>query len=237
MFFKKFCMTACCSVLLAGSVTLGLESANATALENSYKDQYLNELGISENSDSYKLLIAIDKMPAELVEQEAGMIAEWISNESGIEVIAQGDNLLFPTLMNEVPQIANETEIPLVTTFASWTDIANCAGAIGLAIFANALPIAKLAKIKDIFKALGGATRAVEMIYTNYKYYRSKNKTMKTSLDNAITDIVNKNSLGKEAKQLLLEFFGINSVIGGCSNVFSYELKVDKNDLNSKMFV
>ncbi|WP_217581938.1 hypothetical protein [Lysinibacillus sp. GbtcB16] len=55
-------------------------------------------------------------MPAELVEQEAGMIAEWISNESGIEVIAQGDNLLFPTLMNEVPQIANETEIPLVTT-------------------------------------------------------------------------------------------------------------------------
>ncbi|XRD25010.1 hypothetical protein AABM34_23810 [Lysinibacillus fusiformis] len=103
MFFKKFCMTACCSVLLAGSVTLGLESANATALENSYEDQYLNELGISENSDSYKLLIAIDKMPAELVEQEAGMIAEWISNESGIEVIAQGDNLLFPTLMNEVP--------------------------------------------------------------------------------------------------------------------------------------
>lgn len=101
-------------------------------------------------------------------------------------------------------------------------------------IFANALPIAKLAKIKDIFKALGGATRAVEMIYTNY---RSKNKTMKTSLDNAITDIGNKNSLGKEAKQLLLEFFGINSVIGGCSNVFSYELKVDKNDLNSKMFV
>ncbi len=57
-------MTACCSVLLAGSVTLGLESANATALENSYEDQYLNELGISENSDSYKLLIAIDKMPA-----------------------------------------------------------------------------------------------------------------------------------------------------------------------------
>ncbi|WP_249651027.1 hypothetical protein, partial [Lysinibacillus sp. D4A3_S15] len=69
--------------------------------------------------------------------------------------------------------------------------------------------------IKDIVNQKGGATRAVEMIYTNYKYYRSKNKTMKTSLDNAITDIVNKNSLGKEAKQLLLEFFGINSVIGG----------------------
>lgn len=65
------------------------------------------------------MLIAIDKIPSDLVEQEAGMIAEGISNESGIEVIAQGDDLLFPTLMNEVPQIANETGLFIFQLYCS----------------------------------------------------------------------------------------------------------------------
>lgn len=240
MFIKKFWITVCCSILLAGSITLGLDSAQATTIENGYneqEDQYLEGLDFPIDGDYYKILIAIEQLPSELEEQGAEKIAHWISEASGVEVLAEGDYLVFPTLQNEESELLNDSDMPSVVTFASWTDYASCIGAIGLAAAANALPITKITKLKKIFSSLGGVTNSIKMIYTNYKYYRSKKFTIKNSLDKAITDIVNKNKLGSEAKQILLDFFGISSVIGSCGDLFSYELKEDKIEyLGTKKF-
>lgn len=104
---------------------------------------------------------------------------------------------------------------------ASIPQVAACVGAVGVAILSTAIPITKITKLKTIFNTLGGVTRSIDMIHTNYKHYRKTKKlSVKASLDNAIEDIVNKNKLGTEAKALLLDFFNLNLVAGSCAPLF-----------------
>lgn len=215
---------ACCFGLLVSTFSLNLTSVSAEqinpssseqTLADTYFEEYLEETVFNEENDYYKILLAIEALPAGIEKQGAEKIAQWLSKKSGIEVIAEGDYLSFPTLQNP----SNEE----ISTYSSLTDWATCLGAAGMAALSNALPIAKVTKIKSTFKALGGVTTAVKQIYTNFKYYRGKNYSVKTSLDNAITDIVNKEKLGTDARQALLEFFGVSAVYGACGDLFSYK--------------
>ena len=229
--FKKVSLLACCSGLLAGTLSFNLTSVSAETInsnnveqemEDKYLEGYLEESVFNLESDSYKILLGIEALPPGIEKQGAKKIAQWLSNKTGVEVIAEGEYLTFPTIENEEIPYENEG----ISTFSVF-DWANCIGVAGMAALTNALPITKIVKIKSTFKALGGVTTAISQIHTNFKYHRSKGRSVKNSLDRAIDDIVDKNKLGADAKQALLEFFGVSAVIGACGNLFTYEFNED----------
>lgn len=233
--FKKVSLLTCCSGLIAGTLSFNLTSVSAETInsndvndvEQEMEDTYLEGFLLEESvfnteNDAYKILLGIEALPPGIEKQGAKKIAQWLSNKTGVEVIAEGEYLTFPTIENEEILYENAG----ISTFSviGW---ANCIGVAGMAAFSNALPIAKVLKIKSTFKALGGVTQAVSDIHTNFKYHRSKGRSVKNSLDRAISDIVNKKKLGTDAKQALLEFFGVSAVIGACGSLFTYEFNED----------
>ncbi|MGE7624367.1 hypothetical protein ACQKMD_15325 [Viridibacillus sp. NPDC096237] len=220
---KKFVLIGCCSMLLLGTFALSETSASAEIINENYSayqyDQTLNELGLNKESDSYKLLLAVDKLPSDIEEQGAEKIAKWLSNETGINIIAENDNLVFPDYQEKAAGIENDSLVS-IRSYSAY-QIAACVGAVGVAVLSTAIPITKITKLKSIFKALGGVTDSISMIHMNYKYYRIEKKlSVNKSLDKAINDIVNKNKLGADAKNLLLDFFNLSLVAGSCGPLF-----------------
>ncbi|WP_432702771.1 hypothetical protein [Lysinibacillus sphaericus] len=240
MKFKKVALMVCCLGLLVSMFSFDLTNVHAVQMDSNsdksgtmdpYLEEYLNDFVFNEDTDFYKILAAIELLPSDIEELSADEMAEWLFLESNVEVYAEGDSLVFPTFKNkEIPIKLSSRKSR--TTFASWTDYAGCIGAVGLAALQNALPITKVLKIRSTLQALGGATRAIRAIHTNYKYYRSQKYSVQTSLNKAITDIVDRRKLGADTRQLLTELFSVGIVINSCKKLFSYEFDEKRLDRN-----
>lgn len=90
-----------------------------------------------------------------------------------------------------------------------------CVGAVGVAIVSNGLLFTKLLKVKKGLKALGGTTEAVKKIKKKYDHYRWNGFDRKKSLNKAVDDV--SDTLGKDVKDALLDFFNISNVIANCT--------------------
>ncbi|MET4563484.1 hypothetical protein ABIA69_004697 [Lysinibacillus parviboronicapiens] len=227
--FKKTFTTFCCSALLISGVTLSATSIQASELTNE-EEIYLNELGFNKESEVYKLLLAIEQLPPE--EQDAEEIAKWLSNESGLTITAEGEYLNFGLVSGDesVEQLdVSEVQNPyIVSRSYSFTEIAACVGALG-----GLVPVTKILKINKVLKSLGGAAKVMEQVLTNYKYYRkNKGYSQSKALNQALEDFSVGSKLSSGSKQLLLDFFNINVIIGSCGPLISYNN--DKQNLKNE---
>lgn len=212
--FKKTFTTFCCSALLVGGVTMSAISTQATGLTNE-EELYLNELGFNKDSDFYKLLHAIEQLPSE--KQSAEEVAEWLSNHSGLTITAEGEYLNFGSL----EQIGeSEVQIPNISAYSfSVIEIAACVGALG-----GLIPVTKILKVHKLLDTLGGATKVMQQVLTNYKYYRKdKGYSQTKALSQALEDFSVASKLSSASKQLFMDFFNISAIIGSCGPLFSYE--------------
>ncbi|MDM5234008.1 hypothetical protein [Lysinibacillus pakistanensis] len=207
--FKKLFTTFSCSALLIGGITMSATSAQAIELTNE-EEVYLNELGFNKDSEFYKLMHAIEQLPAE--KQSAEEVAEWLSNHSGLTITAEGEYLNFGSTFG-----GNEVQISAYSF--SFTDIAGCIGALG-----GLIPVTKILKVHKLLDTLGGATKVMQQVLTNYKYYRKdKNYSQKEALGQALEDFSVASKLSAGSKQLFMDFFSISAIIGACGSLFSYE--------------
>ncbi|GAA3351865.1 hypothetical protein [Deinococcus persicinus] len=222
-YFKKPMLIACCSTFLLGTSVLAVNPSTANAQDTSNSNLtnettlFSNEMSI--HNEVYNFFLALEKLPYDIEIQGAKKSAEWLSAESGVEILVdEYDNFIFPSIQKEMSLLIDNTsssETSLVLARASVGEVATCIGTAGLA----ALPFSKVTKLKTIFNALGGITRTVDMTYTNYKYHRALLNSVKNSLSKAIKDVVDKEKLASEANDLLKEIFGVTATVGACKPV------------------
>ena len=146
-----------------------------------------------------EILTAIENMPDEVIMQGEEAIKTYLENE-----------VSFPLGLEEGQGLSD-------VRMASIGSIAGCVGAVGTAIVVNFTP-AKILKIKSALKSVGGATKFVKAIKPYYKMSREDKLSKTASLKQAVR--LAAKDAGPDAREALLDLFGVSSVIGSCSAAF-----------------
>jgi len=201
---KKFIVFLMCGTLFFA--TFSMEAASATTTEET--DPYLELL--AENSDLIKFMEGLEVLPKGIEKQGAEKVAKWLTNKTGLEVVADGENLIIPSLatpgMVDVDPIDSDT----ITTMG----IGECIVAVGLMLATTGFPLSKLLKLKKTIELLGGVSKSVERIYNLYTKYRSWNYTKSGAWKRAVSEAGG--SLSGDAKLVFLEFFNLGNVYNNC---------------------
>lgn len=93
--------------------------------------------------------------------------------------------------------------------------IGACAWGITKALAANIFVFSKIAKLKTVVKAAGGARAVARTAINAYKVARYQKKLSRSQAIAAASEAVAVNG-GEQALSLLLEFFSIDGVVSGC---------------------
>lgn len=146
-----------------------------------------------------EILTAIENMPDEVIMQGEEAIKIYLENE-----------VSFTLDLDERQDLAGVRK----TSIGS---IAGCVGTVGTAIVINFTP-AKILKIKSALKSVGGATKFVKAIKPYYQMSREDKLSKTASLKQAVR--LAAKDAGPDAREALLDLFGVSSVIGSCSAAF-----------------
>lgn len=181
------------ALLLAFSMT-------SLSINKTYADEaYDGDLSL-QDEHLIELLTAIENMPDHVIEQGNHAIEHYLEKETDFD---------FNT--NEL----SNGEIAIQP--AGIGGIASCVGAVGTAVVVNFTP-AKIVKIKSALKAVGGATKFVKSLKPYYKMSREDKLSKTASLKQAVK--LAAGDAGPDAKEALLDLFGVSAVIGACAGVF-----------------
>ncbi|OJT66450.1 hypothetical protein [Bacillus licheniformis] len=212
--------------LLTVTILLGftlLDFANAKAQESevgkeqvfliSQEEKLDKELEayLSENSITY----AIENIPDSVLEDPESVV-EWFQKHAGkdYEFTTDGENLLIDSKTDnaifQMEMSQAQSSGSKFQTSGFWT----CIGAIGTALVTGVLPIAKITKIKNALKAVGGTHKFVKNLIAHYKFNRKKGWSRSKSYDEAFDRATAK--YGKKIKTELGALFGITAIYGAC---------------------
>jgi hypothetical protein len=177
------------------------------ALVGQDEDENL-EAYLSENSFIY----AIENIPDSILDNPEAIV-KWFQQHAGedYQFTTDGENLLIDTtsadtfLLMDMPYSDSEYQ-----TFG----IGACIGAIGAALVTGILPIAKITKIKNALKAVGGTSKFVNNLIAHYKFNRNKGWSRSRSYDDAFDRATA--AYGSQIKTELGALFGITAVYGAC---------------------
>lgn len=105
-FFKKYLPGVMSAVLLSSTVALTLpQEVAAKNNEGNISIENLNiaedaqiEALFSQNSDLYKFLEGLENLPIEIANQGPKEVTKWLTDQTGVTVLANGENLLVPSL-------------------------------------------------------------------------------------------------------------------------------------------
>lgn len=209
------------SILLAMTVLLGFTlfdfskalAASNTTNENNSLD-FVNE---DEELETYLMensfINAIENIPDNILEDPEAIV-EWFQQNAGqnYKFETDGENLIIDgkTENSLFMMKTSGTQNSKIQTFG----VATCVGAIGTALVTGILPIAKITKIKNALKAVGGTSRFVKNLMAHYKFNRNRGWSRSKSYDDAF-DRATK-AYGPEIKRELGALFGITAVYGAC---------------------
>lgn len=135
-------------------------------------------------------------------------------------VIQEGNNAIEAYLEKETDFDFNASKLPngeVAIQPASLGGIASCVGAVGTAIVVNFTP-AKILKVKSALKSVGGATKFVKALKPYYKMSREDGLSKTASIKQAVK--LAAGDAGPDAKEALLDLFGVSTVVGACSGAF-----------------
>jgi hypothetical protein len=180
-------------LLFSASISTSTFASEASVERTQTPNNSSSEEVIFENQEVIEgfeeLFLAIENMPDEIAySEDEEMIREWLISEMNL-------------LGN------NEGEFQ---TFG----VVGCTSAIGLAILTNAIPIAKISKVRDAIRAAGGARTFANSLITNYDLYRSAGYARNTAVNRAVRRAAS--DAGPETRRALLDFFNIGNVYSAC---------------------
>lgn len=125
------------------------------------------------------------------------------------------DSELQSALIAEKQKLPNE--VPVIAAFSAW----KCAKGIATAIAQNAVPIAKVLKIKKAIKVAGGTAKFANKLVQSYDYYsrirKPGSRVAKYSKTTAMKLALKKTARATpDAFDALYALLGIDSFINGC---------------------
>ncbi|QCS51298.1 hypothetical protein [Priestia flexa] len=151
----------------------------------------------------------IESVPDELVTEDKTVERlDWmIENTQDSELVA--------ALESEKQKLTNEE--PVFTSFSAW----GCAKGIGYAIAQNAVPIAKILKIKKAIKVAGGTAKFANKLVKSYDYYsrikKPGSRVAKYSKTTAMKLALKKTTRATpDAFDALYALLGIDTFIKNC---------------------
>ncbi|MEG7970004.1 MULTISPECIES: hypothetical protein [Bacillus cereus group] len=150
------------------------------------------------------LLELVEKMPDAVANSGIDSGVEWLNENKGSEFagytfIADGYNLT---------TVADNLNGSL--RGVSW----DCISSAGKAIAVNALPWAKILKVKQAAKLMGGINSMTKTIVTAYKHQRNLGYGRGNAIKRAVS--VSTRALPGETQKAVLEFFELGDVIKNC---------------------
>lgn len=215
---NKYLPGAISAIMLVSTIGLSLpqkalaEDVNVVENENIIQDNQIEKL-FTQNSDFYKFLEGLEKLPKGIANKEPQDIAKWLTNQTGVEVIADGENLLVPSLAKLGSDLNSDFTLNNggVTTFG----LVDCAIAVGLMIGTVGFPASKILKLKEAIDHLGGITKTVSRIFTKYNQLKSENWRTVPAWKEAVSTVGS--NLTGDVKMAFLDFFNITNVMNQCT--------------------
>lgn len=184
----KIALSGC----LMSSLLLSTNVANAESYNPSTnvdtEAQVTDSINIEEVSEQEleELLVSIEKIPDDVLAQGDEATNEWLSNDLGLN--SSGE----------------------VTTFG----VVGCTSAIGLAIASNAFAASKIAKVKEVIKAAGGARTFATKLNSSYKKLRSDGVSRSSAANQAVREAGS--AAGPQALSAAVGFFSVGQVYSAC---------------------
>lgn len=158
-------------------------------------------VNLEEGINSY--LGLIEKMPESVTDQGINSGVTWLNKNKtedyeGYKFIAKNGNI----------QLVKDTKG--VVTYGAGA----CAAAVGAAIAQNAIPWAKILKVKKAAKAVGGIQKLSGKISTAYKHQRNLGKSKSAALKSG-TKVAMK-AFPETTRNAVIEFFSLGAVGSAC---------------------
>ncbi|SDY12762.1 hypothetical protein [Thermoactinomyces sp. DSM 45892] len=170
------------------------ESANPTDAEIVTESEKL--AGVSET-----VMTLFEQIPDGIIDAEEGV--KWLNENKGQE-------------FNGYKFVVNDELVSLVEIKDKLTQESfwSCSTAIVSAIAMNALPWAKILKIKKAIQIMGGTKTVVNAITTAFKHQRNLGYSRANAIKRALN--VTKKALPAEYVKYWMEFFSLGGVVKGC---------------------
>ncbi|HAT4309589.1 TPA: hypothetical protein I9080_003459 [Clostridium perfringens] len=147
--------------------------------------EYFNDGTLNLGEKEFKILNAIENIPDEIIASGSDSINEYFK-EKGINEIKVSDKV------------------------RKKRGVVGCISAVGIAVVVNFTP-AKIAKVKSVLKAVGGAAKFVKKtvgLYNKFKATKAKLAAAKAAVSAAAQNI--------SGREILLELFSLGSVYSEC---------------------
>lgn len=178
-------------------------SVNTQAQQENINQSQINEeaMNLEEGINSY--LGLIEKMPESIANQGIDSGIQWLNKNkseeySGYKFIAKNGNI-------QLVQVSKN-----ISTYGAGA----CATAVGVAIAQNAIPWAKILKVKKAAKAVGGIQKLAGKISTAYKHQRNLGKSKTAALKSG-TKVAMK-AFPEATRSAVIEFFSLGAVGTTC---------------------
>ncbi|MCY8317075.1 hypothetical protein MOC71_10060 [Bacillus vallismortis] len=201
---KQLVIVICFSLIFT---TITIPIANAKESSDDVSSEQVNVEAQIMKRTLEPLLELIDQMPEDVAEQGINSGIEWLNvhkgNEFvGYEFVADGENL---TAVKTVQESIGPSIV-----LSKWSCISSAAKAIAV----NAIPWAKILKVKKAAKLMGGLNSMTKTIITAYKHQRNLGLSRTNAIKKAVK--VSTKILPDETQKVVLEFFSLGDVVDNC---------------------
>ncbi|WP_211655525.1 hypothetical protein NM897_14540 [Planococcus maritimus] len=199
---KQLVIAMCLSLIFTTVFAIPVARAEKNA---DVSDEQINSEVEQMKETLDPLLKLIDQMPEEVAEQGIDSGVKWLNQNKGDEFkeykfVADGENL----------KTIEIKEPGQISTMSVWS----CISSAGKALVINALPWAKILKVKKAAKLMGGLNSMTKTIITAYKHQRNLGLSKTSSIKKAVT--LSTKALPSETQKAVLEFFSLGDVVDNC---------------------
>ena len=194
LFFSAF-------LLVFSSLSFDIVRAqeNNYSVTSSELDQEVDQM----ESNTQTFFNLLEKMPDDVADNGIDSAVQWLnankSNEfKGYEFVNIDGSLKLDKISSNVGVQARGI---------NW---GACISAVGVAIASNAIPYAKILKVKKAAKAMGGMTRMTKSIMTAYKHQRNLGLSKTKALKKAVN--ISAKAHPPAVRSALIEFFSLGGL-------------------------
>ncbi|MFP7233229.1 hypothetical protein SFC70_14885 [Bacillus subtilis] len=179
---KQLVIVICFSLIFT---TITIPIANAKENSNEVSSEQVNVEAQNMKRTLEPLLELIDQMPEDVAEQGLNSGVEWLNVHKG----------------NEFEVKTVQESIGPFIVLSTWSCISSAVKAIAV----NAIPWAKILKVKKAAKLMGGLNSMTKTIIRAYKHQRNLGLSRTNAIKKAVK--VSTKALPGETQKAVLEFF------------------------------
>lgn len=145
----------------------------------------------------------LDELPMHIAEQGTYESAKWL-NDHNTEL--KGTFVADEEYVKFIPEKSKVVQ----------RSAGSCAWEVTKSTALNFIPWAKILKVKQVAKGLGGFAKLTKLIYKSYKHQRNIGLTKKKALKKAVKNVVSSKKFGNAKVEAVYQFFELDGVFKEC---------------------